>query len=149
MNRRTLLRAAIAAPVAAVVPLLLPKSKYIKPRPSVFLAKSIPKPTVFLTVLDVDMLTGEALIEFKHINGRVDRPFSERIDSREKEYKATGTKPIGWMVEGGSSTGGRTWRNEETGAVITQDMLDHLRRCLEPDLEKRNGFMWCTPRSTA
>ena len=145
MNRRTLLRAAIAASVAAaVVPLLLPK-----PRPSVFLVKPIPKPTVFLTVLDVDVLTGEALIEFKHINGRVDRPFSERIDSREKEYKATGTKPIGWMVEGGSPTGGRTWRNEDTGAVITQDMIDHLRRCLEPDLEKRNGFMWCTPQSTA
>ncbi len=130
MNRRTLLGAAIAAPVAAVVLLLLPKS---------------PTTTVtVLTVLDVDWVTAEALIHLKHINGRVER-FIDRMVNRDREYNATGRKPIGWKRNQYPSTSnifgdrylGRYWRNEETGAMVTQEMIDHLRCCIEPDSDKR------------
>ena len=131
MSRRVLLGAAIVAPVVAMVPLLKPKS-----RPRVFLAKPIPKPSVFFSVLEVDPATAECLLYFKHMNGRVGR-LIDRMDNFKKENKAIGTKPIGWQTEELDRAGCRTWRNEDTGAMVTQEMIDDLRCGIESDPDKR------------
>lgn len=113
MSRRVLLGAAIAAPVAAVVPLLLPK------------------PVV--AVLEADSTTAEALLYFKHVHGRVGR-FADRMANWDKEHAATGFKPIGWQQRQDDS-----WYNEDTGALVSQEMIDDLRCSieLETDSDKR------------